>query len=49
MLILGGEIALRRIGRAASVGLLGAGLGTLYLDAYATFRFFHVFGAFGQE
>lgn len=41
-LIVGGEIALRRIGRAASVGLFAAGLGTLYLDSFATFRFFHL-------
>jgi hypothetical protein len=39
-LIVGGEVALRRIGKAASVGLFGAGLGILYLDAFATFRGF---------
>jgi uncharacterized membrane protein len=35
-----GELALRRIGVAASVGLFGAGLGTLYLDAFAAFQWF---------
>ena len=35
-----GEIALRRIGQPASVGLFGAGLGILYLDAYATFAWY---------
>ncbi|MCE9620612.1 MAG: DUF2339 domain-containing protein [Planctomycetes bacterium] len=48
-MMVGGEIALRRIGRAASAGLFGAALGTLYLDAFATFRFFdllEVQGAF---
>lgn len=43
-LLVGGEIALRRIGRAASVGCFAAGLGTLYMDAYATFRFFDLLG-----
>ncbi len=37
LLISAGEVALRRIGVAASVGLFGAGLGTLYLDAFAAF------------
>ncbi len=49
VLVAGGEVVLRRIGRAASVGLFGAGLGTLYLDAYATFKWFRIFetqGAF---
>lgn len=41
-LLVCGELALRRFGRAASVGLFGAGLGTLYLDAFATARFFHI-------
>lgn len=41
-LLIGGEISLRRLGRAASVGLFGAGLGTLYMDAFATFRYFHL-------
>ncbi|MCH8005990.1 MAG: DUF2339 domain-containing protein [Planctomycetes bacterium] len=35
-----GEVALRRIGPAASTGLFGAGLGTLYLVAYAAFQWF---------
>ncbi len=38
LLLVGGELALRRIGKAASVGLFGAGLGTLYLDSYAAFK-----------
>jgi hypothetical protein len=37
LLLLAGELTMRRLGPAASVGLFGAGLGTLYLDAYATF------------
>ena len=37
-----GEIALRCISRAASVGLFGAGLGVLYTDAFASFRFFEI-------
>lgn len=41
-LIAGGELALRRIGKAASVGLFGAGLGTLYLDAFATSKYFNL-------
>lgn len=42
LLVAGGELALRRIGRVAAVSLFGAGLGTLYLTAYATFRFFEL-------
>lgn len=38
-LVIAGEVALRRIGRVAAVSLYGAGLGTLYLTAYATFRY----------
>ena len=45
LLLAGGELALRRIGVAASVGLFGAGLGTLYLDAYAAFKWFERAGA----
>lgn len=41
-LVIAGEIALRRVGRAAAVSLFGAGLGTLYLTAYATFRYFEL-------
>jgi hypothetical protein len=37
---IGQSWALRRIGLAASVGLFGAGLGTLYLDAFAAFQWF---------
>ncbi len=40
VLLAAGEIVLRKIGRAAAVGLFGAGLGTLYLDAFATFEWF---------
>ncbi len=36
-LIAAGELTRRRLGVAASVGLFGAGLGTLYLDAFAAF------------
>jgi uncharacterized membrane protein len=50
LLIAAGEVALRRVGRVAAVGLFGAGIGTLYLTSYATFRYFHLLsesGAFG--
>ncbi|MHC4210628.1 MAG: DUF2339 domain-containing protein [Planctomycetota bacterium] len=40
LLVAAGELALRRIGLAASVGLFGAGLGVLYLDAFAAFQWF---------
>jgi uncharacterized membrane protein len=40
LLVAAGEVALRRIGLAASVGLFGAGLGTLYMDAFAAFQWF---------
>ena len=40
LLVAAGEFALRRVGVAASVGLFGAGLGTLYVDAYAAFEWF---------
>lgn len=40
ILLAAGEVAFRRIGRWAAVSLFGAGLGTLYLTAFATFRFF---------
>ncbi len=46
-LLAGGEVALRRIGRAASAGLFGAALGTLYMDAFATFRYFDLLEAQG--
>ena len=42
LLLASGEVALRRVGRAAAVSLFGAGLGTLYLTAYATFRYFEL-------
>ncbi|MFK7960834.1 MAG: DUF2339 domain-containing protein [Phycisphaerales bacterium] len=38
-MVAAGEVAFRRIGRRASVGLFGAGLGILYLDAFAAFQF----------
>ncbi len=39
MALLGaGEVALRKVGRAASVGLFGAGLGTLYVTTLVSFR-----------
>lgn len=37
-----GEWALRRIGRAAAVSLFSAGLGVLYLTAFATFKYFQL-------
>lgn len=40
VLIGAGEIAGRRFGRLASIGLMSAGLGVLYLDAYAAFQWF---------
>lgn len=42
MLLGAGELALRRIGRAAAVGLYSAGLGTLYVTAYAACRIAHL-------
>ena len=42
LLLCTGEYILRKVGRMAAVGLFGAGLGTLYLTAYATFRFFQL-------
>ncbi|MCK4340925.1 MAG: DUF2339 domain-containing protein [Phycisphaerae bacterium] len=42
LLIALGEVALRMVGRPAAVGLFGGGLGTLYLTAYATFRYFEL-------
>jgi uncharacterized membrane protein len=39
-LLAAGETALRKVGRPAAVGLFSAGLGTLYLTAFATFRYF---------
>ena len=38
LLIGAGEITLRRLGRIGAVGLFSAGIGTLYLTAYAAFR-----------
>ena len=41
MLLIGaGELALRKVGRAASVGLFGAGISVLYLDSFASYRYF---------
>ncbi|HWB19312.1 MAG TPA: DUF2339 domain-containing protein, partial [Phycisphaerales bacterium] len=42
LLLAAGEMALRRINSAASAGLFGAGLGTLYLDSYAAFNYFNL-------
>ncbi len=42
LLVAAGEVAVRRLGVAASVGLFGAGLGTLYLDALAAFTRFEI-------
>jgi uncharacterized membrane protein len=47
MLLVAGEWALRRIGRVAAASLFGAGLGTLYLTAYATFRWFNLLSPTG--
>jgi uncharacterized membrane protein len=46
-LIVAGEITLRRISRIASVSLFAAGLGVLYLDAFATFSYFSLFSREG--
>ncbi len=48
MLLVAGELALRRIGRVAAASLFGAGLGTLYLTAYATFRWFNLLSETGS-
>ncbi|MHC4946685.1 MAG: DUF2339 domain-containing protein [Planctomycetota bacterium] len=40
LLIGGGELALRRISRPASVGLFGSGLSTLYLVCWAAFGYY---------
>ncbi|MFN0135558.1 MAG: DUF2339 domain-containing protein, partial [Phycisphaerae bacterium] len=42
VLIALGELALRRIGRPAAVGLFAAGLGVLYVTADASFRYFEL-------
>lgn len=50
LLLAAGEVALRKVGKVASAGLYGAGLGVMYLDAFATFRYFDLLsepGAFG--
>jgi len=47
LLLIGGEIALRWFGKAASVGLFGAGLGTLYLDSFAAFKPFNLVSEIG--
>lgn len=38
-----GELVLRKVNLAASVGLYSAGLGVLYLDSFATFRYWDLF------
>lgn len=40
LLLGGGEFALRKINRAAAVSLFSAGLGTLYVTAYGTCKYF---------
>jgi hypothetical protein len=47
VLMIGGEVALRRVGKAASVGLFSAGLGTLYLDSFAAFKPFNLISELG--
>lgn len=42
LLIAAGEWAVRNISRLAAVGFFSAGLGTLYLDAYATSAMYHL-------
>ena len=42
LLIAAGEWALRKVSRPAAVGFYGAGLGTLYLDAFATSQWFGI-------
>jgi len=41
-LLIGGEILMRRFGLAAAVGLYAAGLGTLYITAYASFGWYNL-------
>lgn len=41
-LIVAGEIVLRRVGRPAAIGLFAAGIGVLWLDAFAAWRAFGV-------
>jgi hypothetical protein len=48
VLLGGGELTLRRIGRMAAVGLFAAGLGTLYVTTYAAFSP-SVFGLISQQ
>ncbi|MCZ6836923.1 MAG: DUF2339 domain-containing protein [Planctomycetota bacterium] len=43
LLTIGGEVVYRKIGRVASIGLFSAGLGVLYLDCFATFRYWDLF------
>ena len=47
LLLAAGEFALRRINRPAAASLYGAGLGTLYLTAFATFKWFGLLSAGG--
>lgn len=42
LMLAGGELTMRKVGRFASVSFFGAGLGVLYLTALSTFRFFHL-------
>jgi uncharacterized membrane protein len=47
LLIAAGELALRKINRVAAVGMFGAGLGTLYLTALATYKQYELFSQVG--
>lgn len=47
ILLIAGELARRRIGRVAAASLFGAGIATLYLTAYATFRWFDLLSETG--
>ena len=48
VLLLGaGEVVFRRFGRAAALGLFIAGIGTLYLDAFASTRILGIVGPTG--
>ena len=44
-LLVGGEITLRKLGRAATLALNGAGLGTLYLTTLAASHYFNLMSA----
>lgn len=46
-LLAAGELLQRRLGRGAAIGAFSAGLGVLYVDAFAAFRFFELVGEGG--